>query len=71
MIRHIKIKKITVVIGNGETIYFEPELPSPFPKMGYEATLKMEVASGHGVAYVREHFGRDPDEVIQMRGNRT
>lgn len=44
----LKIKSITIVrVGAIDTVYFSPELPTPFPEMQYPASFKVDVRAGY------------------------
>lgn len=65
----LPVKKITVLVntGNTDTVYFSLDASTPYPNMGYEANAKMDARSGYGVEWVRQTFGRDPDEIIDLK----
>lgn len=62
-----KAKKIIVVRRDGtDTIYFNADLPTPFPDMGYEPNIKMETRHGYAEEWLKKVFGVEPDEVINV-----
>ncbi len=61
--------KALVLTGQGpDRISLATNLPSPFPSYDERLVLSFETFKGNGVAYVKEHFGLDP-EVIDRGGN--
>jgi len=49
-----------------DTIWFELDVPTACPIMGYAPCAKMEAQAGYGIQWVRENFGIEP-EIIDMR----
>ena len=66
---NLNIKKITVLTNTCSTdvIYFDADIESPYPEMKYPPLVKMEAAAGYGKEYVKKVFGREPDEVIDVK----
>jgi len=63
-----KVKRVVVlkVGGVGDIISITPVLPTPFPAMNYEVSMKIETANGYGKEYA-ELIGLTVDEVIDTR----
>jgi hypothetical protein len=60
------VKRVTIVrVGGTDQIFFWPDLPTPFPEMKYEPSLKMETRAGYAEEWLREAFGIEADKVIE------
>ncbi len=58
----IKVKKATVVIGNGpDYISLLLDMPTTYPSLGYDPIMKIETAPGLGVAWCKDNLGIEPD----------
>lgn len=67
----LNVEKITVITGNGpDKVIFHTELPDGCWPFTGKQTLECQCASDTGVAYVQEHFKRNPDEIINVRVSR-
>lgn len=62
------ITKITILIGRSATDVVRIDTTLPLAVWPYRGTqtLSMEVAGGHGIEYVRQHFKDIEPEVIQV-----
>jgi len=61
------VKRATVLLSTGtDLITIYPDMISPFPTMGYDASFKMDVQKGYGVEYCKTVLGVHP-EVIDAR----
>ena len=58
---------LSLLPTGSDVVYLHLPGPSPFPEIGYEPCLKVDVRRGYGLKWVRDYFGRDPDEVINAR----
>jgi hypothetical protein len=61
----LNVSKITVITGQGpDKILIHSDLPDGcWPYTGKE-TFECQVAANAGAHYVKTHFKRDPDEII-------
>lgn len=67
----IKIKNIKIVLSeNTDTIFIYPDLPTTFPEMKYEASLKLDARKGYGKEYCRNNFPGVPLEIINTKINK-
>lgn len=64
----VRVKKIVLLLGIGmDKVSLETDLPSGCPKVDpTNLVTKFEVETGKGLEYVRTHFGREPDEIIDV-----
>ena len=61
---HFKITDITILAGNGpDHVMLNTNLPNGCWPYNGNASLRLEVASGRGVDYVKEHF---PDVQVKV-----
>lgn len=69
----LKIKYIQVHLDDSgpDYIYLTPDCETPFPILKYPPFLKMEAQAGYGVEWVRKVFGREPDNILDFRKQKT
>lgn len=69
----MKIKHIKILINTDATdiINFYPDLPTAFPRMGYEPVMKMETQSGLAISYVEENFPSIAVTILDLKGNKS
>ena len=64
----LKIKKINVLRRKGcaDIITVQVEGTSPFPVSESDPILQLEVVKNSGIDYVRNFFGIEPTEIIDI-----
>lgn len=68
----LKVKHIQVLRGMGtDKISMTLDAPSPFPAAGWEAHIKIETHSNYAVEWLKEVFGVEPDEILDMESIRV
>lgn len=67
----LNVSRIVVLSGNGpDKVILHTDLPDGcWPYTG-KATMELQTAADGGADYVREHFKRDPDEIISVGARR-
>lgn len=65
----LEISEIKVMINTGATdiVFMTPMATTPYPQMNYPPLIKLEAACGYGVEWVQKTFGREPDEIIDLK----
>lgn len=68
----LNVSKIVVLTGSGpDKVMIHTDLPDGcWPYTGTQS-LECQVASGAGPEYVKKHFNREPDDVIQVGAPKT